>query len=208
MAVPNRGPDTELSPRLHLASAIRADAALVNTLTTFINEGYRYLTPESATRWDGVYGGERLSQSHSIHDALGHDGMFAVIYDVHDSATPIACAAAKRWESDLDDYSAADEDGWEILMVATRVGWMRRGLAGRCVDALVAKLISQTREDEAREDGHAKVKIWIHAVEDLNGAYWQKKGWAVIRAYEKPAGHWGSILGYRLLVMPREFGLR
>lgn len=96
MAVPDRRPDADLLPRLHPASAIRADPTLASTITTFVNKGYRYLTPESATRWDGVYGGDRLSPSHSIHDALGGDGIFAIIYDTHDSGTPIACAAATR----------------------------------------------------------------------------------------------------------------
>jgi len=92
-------------------------------------------------------------------------------------------------------------------MVATRGEWMQHGLAGRCVDALARELIRQTREDKVREDG-VKVKIWVHAVEDLNGAYWEKKGWAVVRTYDKPVGHWGSISGYRLLVMLRNFELR
>jgi len=50
MPVPDRGLDAELLPRLHPASAIRADPTLASTITAFVNEGYRYLTPSSATR--------------------------------------------------------------------------------------------------------------------------------------------------------------
>lgn len=203
MATSDRGTDANLVPRLHHASAIRTDAALASTITSFVNEGYRYMSPESASRWDGVYG-DRLPNPESIHAALGHDGIFAVIYEPHDATTPIACAATKRWKHDLEGLNEAGEDGWEIITVTTRVEWMRRGLAGRCVDALVADVIRQAREGEKRERG-SKVKIWVHTVEDLNGAYWRKKGWEEVRSYDKPAGHWGSKYGYRLLVLLQEF---
>jgi hypothetical protein len=202
MTIPDSALDAQLSPRLHHASAIRADPILASTITAFVNEGYRYLAPENASRWDGVYG-DRLAQPDSIHAALGVDGIFAVLYDPQNSATPIACAATKRWKHDLEGHNTGGEDGWELIMVTTRVAWMRCGFAGRCIDALIAEIIGKACEDEKRIDD-AKVKIWAHAVEDLNGPYWRKKGWVDVRSYDKPAGHWGSKFGYRLLVLLKE----
>jgi GNAT superfamily N-acetyltransferase len=197
----NRVPDAR--PCLHHASAIRADATLASTITSFVNEGYRYMSPKSALRWDSVYG-DRLRNPDSIHTTLGDDGMFAVIYDPQNSTIPIACAATKRWKHDLEGMNEPGEDGWEIVTVTTRVDWMRRGLAGQCVDALVEEVVRQARRDETCDAG-SKVNIWIHTVEDLNGAYWRKKGWVEVRSYDKPIGHWGSKFGYRLLVLLQKF---
>jgi hypothetical protein len=50
---------------------------------------------------------------------------------------------------------------------------MRHGLARRCVDTLVEDVVKKARGMEKRQDD-AKLQVWIHAVEDLNGAYWKK----------------------------------
>jgi hypothetical protein len=188
-------------PLLYHASAIRADSNLASALRSFINEGYRYLSPESAKNWSTVYGGDRLPNPDSIHQVLGDDGLLAVVFD---GVTPVACAAAQRWKHDHEGYAEPNEDGWEILMVTTHVDSMRRGLAGRCVDALVGDLVRQARDDQSR-NGQAPLKVWVHAVEDLNGPYWRKKGWKEVRSYTRPAGHWGSKNGYCLLVLLQEY---
>jgi GNAT superfamily N-acetyltransferase len=195
--------DAQFLPRLHHASIIRADSSLANTITTFVNQGYRYFSPKNALRWNPG-NSDRLTTADSIHQVLGNEGLFAVVYHPDDKITPIACAATKQWTGDYGGYVEATGDGWEILTVTTRVEWMRRGLARRCVDALVENLIMQARSDEKR-DSNAKLRIWVHAVEDLNGAYWKKQGWVEVRSYDKPAGEWGSKLGYRLLVLLQEF---
>jgi GNAT superfamily N-acetyltransferase len=187
---------TALQPRLHTASAIRSDPALAHTITTFVNEGYRY---KSNQNWHPDPS-PRFPNPDSIHSELGDDGLFAVIYDPRNETRPIACAAMTRWHGDLEGYVAAGERGWEIKTVTTQVDWMRRGLAGRCVGALAERAVED--EDCGSE---RKVQIWVQAVEELNGAYWRKKGWVEVRAYQKPVGHWGSKLGYRLLVMLQEF---
>jgi GNAT superfamily N-acetyltransferase len=198
----NQSSSSQILLRLHHASEIRADTTLANILTTFVNKGYRYFTPETALRWNrSAMGGERLKDSAAIHDTIGHDGMFAVAYDARDGTTPLACAAARQWTHDLEGVSAAGEKGWEVVTVTTRADWMRRGLAGQCIDALVEELIRRAREDGSDE----RLQVWVHVVECLNGAYWRKKGWAEVRTYEKPAGHWGSKFGYRLLVLRRDF---
>jgi hypothetical protein len=50
---------------------------------------------------------------------------------------------------------------------------MRRGLARRCVDTLVKDVVKKARGMEKCK-GDAKLQVWIHAVEDLNGACWKK----------------------------------
>lgn len=197
-------PNLQLTPRIHYASAIRADTTLAASLTAFVNEGYRYVAPANKERWDADTD-DRLSSVHSIHQALGADGLFAVIYNP-DSQEPIACAATTIWEEDLEGYAEDGETGWEIKMVTTHVDWMKRGLAGQCVDALIDELARKERVK--REDDNAALygplNIWIQAIECLNGAFWLKKGGLLMRSYDKPVGHWGSRYGYRLLVLLRE----
>jgi GNAT superfamily N-acetyltransferase len=195
-------------PHLHHASALRANPTLAATITSFVNEGYRYMPPDAALRWNYIYG-VRLPKPDSLFHVIGSDGLFAVLYHPHDSSTPIACAAAKRWECDLDGYIGPGESGWEIVTVTTHVEWMRKGLPGRCVDALVEELRRQMREKEQCEgEGKENLQIWVQAVEDLSGAFWRKKGYVDVRAYDKPAGHWGSKNGCRLLVLVQEFEVK
>lgn len=193
--------------RIHHASDIRADPTLAATLTAFVNEGYRYLSPANKERWIPD-SSDRLSSPDSIHHALGDDGLFAVVYDPG-TQTPVACAATKRWEADLEGYAEEGEAGWEIKTVTTRVDWMKRGLAGLCVEALVDELARQekSRRENVATPSQRPLNIWIQAVECLNGAYWLKRGGKLIRSYDKPVGHWGSKYGYRLLVLLQEIDI-
>ncbi|KZM23084.1 uncharacterized protein EKO05_0008341 [Ascochyta rabiei] len=199
--------DSRLTPRIHHASAIRAEPRLAANLTDFVNEGYRYMTPENRGRWEPDLS-DRLASAESIHEALGDDGLFAVAYDP-DMRIPIACAATKRWNTDLEGYAVEGESGWEIKMVTTHVDWMKRGLAGQCVDALIDELARQENSKRGTDTTgpHGSLNIWIQAVECLNGPFWLKQGGRLVRSHEKPAGHGGSKYGYRLLVLLREINV-
>lgn len=165
------------------------------------------MAPADKERWDTNLG-DRLSFADSIHKALGEDGLFAVAYDPA-TQEPIACAATKRWTADLEGYAETDETGWEIKTVTTHLDWMKKGLAGRCVDALIDEL---ARQEKSSREGkspavHRRLNIWIQAIECLNGKFWLKKGGRLMRSYNKPIGHWGSKYGYRLLVLLREIDI-
>ena len=199
---------TPLPPRFHHASALRDDPVLEQTIRAFVNEGYRYIAPKDASRWEPDLA-DRLSTADSLNRELGDHGFFAVIYDPSDHTKPIACAATRPWTCDLEGGGVGDE-GWEIKTVTSRAGWRRGGFAGRCVDAIVNELLRK-KPQRADFGQHGKpaneqpLKVWVQTVECVNGAYWRKKGWKDVRAYEKPVGHWGSKEGYRLLVLLQEF---
>ena len=165
------------------------------------------MSPANRERWD-PNPSERLSSADSIHQALGDDGLFAVVYDP-DEQRPVACAATKRWGTDLEGFAEEGETGWEIKTVTTHIDWMKRGLAGQCVDVLIDELARQERSK--REDDntaiHTPLNIWIQAVECLNGPFWLKKGGRLMRSHDKPVGHSGSKYGYRLLVLLREIDI-
>lgn len=207
---PIPAPTSTFPVHIHHASEIRSNTTLAHQITNFVNTGYRYMSPETAIRWH-PFPTDRLPTPSSIHSALGVDGFFAVIYNPNDQEEPIACAAATHWTNDLEGYSSGGEDGWEIKTVTTAAEWQRRGLAAKCVAAIVDELTScggrggLCGESGARDGEGGKVKIWVHAVECLNGVLWKKLGWVIVRAYEKPVGDWGSKMGYRLLVLLQEF---
>jgi GNAT superfamily N-acetyltransferase len=149
-------------PILHSASTIRSDPDLAATITSFVNSSYRYIHASVALRWDAnSMGGDRLPTPTAIHTTLGPDGIFAVIYSDEDKTTPLACAAIKRWTHDLEGHSSPDEAGWEIVTVTTREGYMRRGLAGKCVDALMEEVLRQAKESGSGSGGEEKVRVWV-----------------------------------------------
>ena len=207
MALVKVASSVRLTLRVHYAPDIRADPNLAASLTTFINEGYRYMSPANQERWDRE-GDPRLSSPESIHLALGEDGLIAAVYNAA-AQEPVACAATKRWLHDLEGFAEEEEEGWEIKMVTTHIDWMKRGLAGQCVDALIDDLAREERVRRGKNTAASQgpLNIWIQAVECLNGAFWLKKGGRLMRSYDKPIGHWGSKYGYRLLVLLREIDI-
>jgi hypothetical protein len=197
----------QLTLCIHYAPDVRADSNLAASLTAFINDGYRYMSPANKERWNRGRD-ERLASPESIHQALGEDGLIAAVYNA-EAQEPVACAATKRWLHDLEGFSEEGEEGWEIKMVTTNIDWMKRGLAGQCVDALIDDLARQesVRRGKDTATSQGPLNIWIQAVECLNGAFWLKKGGRLMRSYDKPIGHWGSKYGYRLLVLLREIDI-
>ncbi|OAL49317.1 hypothetical protein IQ07DRAFT_588641 [Pyrenochaeta sp. DS3sAY3a] len=201
MDSPSNAPSMALQPRIHSASAIRDDPALERRIRDFANEGYRYIAPKDASRWDPD-DDDRLADASSINQELGEHGFFAVLYDPGNEDIPIACAATKPWKADLEGGGQGDE-GWEIKIVTSGAGWMRGGYAGRCINAIVDELVRRAAEEDASTE--RSLNVWIQTVKCVNGEYWMKKGWREVRSYDKPAGHWGSREGYQLLVLLQQF---
>ncbi|KAK7190361.1 uncharacterized protein CC84DRAFT_1167530 [Paraphaeosphaeria sporulosa] len=198
-------PDRKSSPpivqtHLHRASDILKDNALAHTLTTFINEGYATSSLYPSTRWD--HQPVRFHTPTDIHDMLGTDGMIAAIYHISregGQTEPVAVASISRWHGDMDGVGAQDEDGWEIKAVTTKSGWGKMGLVGRCIETITQDLIAQEQSH-----GEEKVKLWLHAVEEVNGDYWRRRGWNDVRGFNRPEGYWGSKFGFRLSVLLKE----
>jgi hypothetical protein len=188
-------------PRIHYCADIYADPTLEQRVRNFANEGYLFIAPKDASRWDPD-DSPRLPTSESIRNELGDRGFFAVLYDPNDDTKPIACAASTPWKCDLEGGGRGDK-GWEIKIVTSGAGWMRGGNAGRCVKAIIDELVEQEQKKDSTTE--RKIKVWVQTVACVNGAYWTKKGWKEVRSYDKPKGHWGSKLGYQLLVLLQEF---
>lgn len=195
------------TPQILPLSTLLANPPLSNALRAFANRGYRYIAPQNLPRWNLSLITDRLPDTASLVTALTPRGFFAVIFAPSSPDTPIACAAAAPWTGGFDGCAAPEElqRGWEIKIVTTGEGWQGRGLAGRCVDALVGEMVRVERESGA--GWSEEVKVWVQAVEDLNGAYWRKMGWVDVRGEDHPPGRFGSKVGYRLLVLLKTFEL-
>lgn len=89
--------------------------------------------------------------------------------------------------------------GWEIKAVTTKRGWYKMGLVGRCIGAMSEELLRQAG---------GKVKLWLHAVEEVNGEYWRRRGWKEVRRFTRPAGFWDSKKGFQLVVMVKEVSVQ
>ncbi|KAF2854698.1 hypothetical protein T440DRAFT_464843 [Plenodomus tracheiphilus IPT5] len=195
---------TQLQPRIHHFSELIAAPDIAERIRNFVNQGYRYFAPENTSRWEPCV--DRLVDLPSFHKQLGDRGLIAIIYDPDNSSIPIACAATSPWDGGFDGGYSPDEldGGWEIKIVTTKEGWMGKGLAGKCVDALFAEVVRLERVDLSRVDADRKLRFWIQTVECVNGAFWRRKGWKDVRGTDHEAGWFGSKEGYRLLVMTKK----
>ncbi|KAJ4300038.1 hypothetical protein N0V90_005287 [Kalmusia sp. IMI 367209] len=132
---------------------------------------------------------------------LGEDGMIATVYAAKSSPPEkidqdeelVAAAGVSRWHGSFDGIGADSEEGWEIKAVTSKSGWGKMGLVGRCIDALTSSLIALEKE-KLEKDGEeeGKVNLWLHAVEEVNGAYWRRRGWKDVRYFDEPVGAWGN----------------
>jgi hypothetical protein len=204
---PNQA-SVNLRTNVYNIAHLRANPLLAARITTFVNVGYRNKAVYAPAYWtdDGT---DRFQTPDAIYDAIGPNGLFAVVYNekpVDDEL--VACASITSWIGDLGgEETGKDDGGWEIKAVVTKVGWNKMGLAGRCIQMLTEETIKLERE-ALENKGERTLKIWIQAVESVNGEYWRRRGWKFVRAYEMPVGLWGSRFGFTLIVLLKEVDLQ
>jgi hypothetical protein len=171
----------------------------------FVNVGYTDPAIYQPTQWTEVE--DRFKTAQALYDALGLQGLVAVVFTGKDEAEPVACACTSPWKGDLYptelnvmDSGAPQEVGWEFKGVVTKSGWNKMGLVGRCIDVLTKEI--------ARRQNEASIRLWIHTVEEVNGEYWRRRGFEEVRRHQMPAGHWYSRSGFQLVVMFKDVDLK
>ncbi|KAF2708003.1 hypothetical protein K504DRAFT_297023 [Pleomassaria siparia CBS 279.74] len=193
-----------LSERLYHASDILSSPTLAASLTAFVNQGFKSAGTYDPTRWD-LINSMRFKRTNEINELLGTEGLFAVLYD---GKVPVACAAAVPWAKEYQGCRLPGEEGWEIKTVCVDAKWVKRGLASRSINILRDYLVEQERAklalDGAQEAGNKKLKFWLEVAECVNGEYWRRRGYKELRGYDRPAGLWSSLTGFRLLVMVKD----
>jgi hypothetical protein len=187
-----------LVTRIYYAADVKPGSALALTLTDFVNESFKAVNIYDPDKWD--LSCERLNSPDEIHEMLGVDGLLVVLYDGN---LPIASAGAIPWRGDVDGFTESGETGWEIKTVTVRIGYLKHGLAGLCIEALQEKILENDKSlENSKNDGeNGKLCLWVQAAEAEVGDYWKRRGWSVVRAYDMPVGFWVSKTGFRMLVM-------
>ncbi|KAF2261227.1 hypothetical protein CC78DRAFT_535833 [Lojkania enalia] len=204
-----------LQSRLYYAKDIRADPALATSLWELVNNGYRNPKSYDPKAWDPLP--IRFATIQELYEMLGDDGVFAAI---HDGDKLIACASATPWHGDISwqssmrrgkendlviktpAYFDPNEKGWELKAVVVLEGYLKQGLATKCLTTLQNYLLE--REMANGGDGDAKLRLWVHTVEFVNGPYWRRRGWKNIRVHRMPKTFWGCTTEFDLVVMAKD----
>lgn len=114
----------------------------------------------------------------------------------------VACAAAIPWKGGWHREGSTTEGGWEIKTVCVHEGFVGRGLASQLVAFLGSHLCVRAKERGEEKEG--KVTLWLLVADDLNGAYWRRRGWSEVRRRTEGPGVWGCKGEFDMVVLKRE----
>ncbi|KAF2119644.1 hypothetical protein BDV96DRAFT_567978 [Lophiotrema nucula] len=126
----------------------------------------------------------------------------------------VAIAAATPWHQPLGTWEMIEhgevEEGWEFkaVCVDSDPKYIKTGLATNCMQALeralVEKEVKKLEATGVPGKEKVKVRLWIIAVECMNGVYWRKKGWKEIRRAVQGNGMWGCRTSFELVVLTKD----
>lgn len=96
---------------------------------------------------------------------------------------------------------------YELAIVGLRPGskYRKRGIADRLVDACQQEVLR--RISAAGKNLGRPIRFMIRTEQELNGAYWLKKGFSLVGQRMCPTGTWGSNREFMLWGMVRELFL-
>lgn len=119
----------------------------------------------------------------------------------------VACAAAVPWKGGWHREGSSAEDGWEIKTVCVHEGYVGRGLASQLVQFLGDYLCTHAcvKEGDDGGKGKGKMTLWLLVADDLNGAYWRRRGWQEVRRRTEGKGVWGCKGEFDMVVLRREY---
>ncbi|KAJ6285643.1 hypothetical protein J3E71DRAFT_189977 [Bipolaris maydis] len=204
---------TSLSqPTLYTSSTIKSTPTLSTALTTLINSAF-YRSASSDPRWDTTI--PRFDSPDELCKMVGDEqSTVAVIYSSsrktksedaeggqeEEGKEIVACAAAVPWKGGWHGEGSTCESGWEIKTVCVHESFVGRGLASRLVGFLGDHLCRM----RACGSAQGKVTLWLLVADDLNGAYWRRRGWTEVRRRTEGPGVWGCKGEFDMVVLRRE----
>lgn len=194
-------------PRLFTPADLRFKPTLLDNITDLINDAFARSKLQDQGKWEGAH--RKRFPTHELYlEMLGEQGIVAAICD---HTKVVAVAGAVPWKGGWKKEGAGIEKGWEIKAVSVHgdARYLHRGLAVQVCNALEQHLIRDEKKKllETREVGSkmtGKVSLWILAAECLNGAYWRKRGYRVVRRDIYGPDTWGCLKSFEMVVLLKE----
>ncbi|KAF1811395.1 hypothetical protein P152DRAFT_459791 [Eremomyces bilateralis CBS 781.70] len=167
-----------------------------------------------AYRGNRIFGADsRFESDTELIDELSETGIGAALFESQHAGTERAVAAAfakpytiqgaQDWERrDMESETGGSENiepqfpVYELFGVASinQPHCRKQGLAQQCQDALAAALKERLGVDS--------VRFVLRVVEELNGAYWRRRGFKQVgEGSMRPKGQWNSDQDFLLIMM-------
>ena len=224
---------TKLSPpTLFTPSELKSNPTLSKSITQLVNDAFYRSYERDTVKWDNsesrfsdeeglhmLLSGEgsvialmfddaaSADENGSINGGNGSISGEGSSSDGKESRKVVACASLVPWKGGWEKECAHTETGWEIKIVCVDGDpkYHHRGLAVQLLNFLEQYLI--VRETIQREQkglqGQRVLSLWILAAECLNGAYWRKRGYEVVRKKTWGPGTWSCKTSFEMVVLRR-----
>ncbi|PVH93045.1 hypothetical protein DM02DRAFT_604472 [Periconia macrospinosa] len=205
-----------------------ADLQENSTLTTQIialeNTAFTRLHSAHASNWEAPT--IRFPNPQKLFNTIGPSGVIALILDtsrtsaetpvpelvqVHDKYNKefkkgklVACALIVPWNGGWEKEGAATETGWEAKAVAVdeEERYLKKGIAIQLIADVKKYLIEKKKKVSG--EGKGALTLWVLTGEELNGAYWRRRGFVEVRrkTWKKPT--WDCLSEFDMVVLKRE----
>ena len=197
-----------LAPVYYTRAYLQTDPPLTTRIISLVNDAFARSQKSDPEKW-GQIPEIRFPDNDSYFDMLGDEGIVAMIFDddTRDRKV-VAVAAALPWKGGWKKEGAGIEEGWEIKAVAVDgdARYLRQGLAVQLYGFLEKSLITISKKKGRSTTGRPfnqddQLPFWILAAECINGVYWRKKGYELVRkdVYEAPT--WGVLTSFEMVVL-------
>ena len=198
-------------PTLYTVSGLESDPSLVSQITDLINEAFSRSKKADPVKWR--QGERRRFPSDDLYfEMLGKEGVAATIFDItEEKRKVVAVAAAVPWEGGWKKEGAGVEEGWEIKAVAVDADarYLRQGLAVRLYGFLEQHLLLKSKQQGISTTGRKfastdRLTLWILAAECINGPYWRKRGYELVRQETAEPPTWGVLTSFEMIVLRKD----
>lgn len=198
-------------PTLCTISDLESDPSLVSQITDLINDAFSRSKKADPVKWR--QGERRRFPTNDLYfEMLGTDGIAAVIFDTtEEKRKVVAVAAAVPWQGGWKKEGAGVEEGWEIKAVAVDgdARYLRQGLAVRLYTFLEQYLTLKSKQLGVSTTGRKfdctdRLTLWILAAECINGPYWRKRGYQLVRKDIAETPTWGVLTSFEMIVLRKD----
>ena len=187
---------------------LQTDPLLTTQITSLVNDAFARSKKSDPEKW-GENPEIRFPDHDSYFNMLGDGGIVAMIFDENaKDRKVVAVAAAIPWQGGWKKEGAGVEEGWEIKAVAVDgdARYLRQGLAVQLYNFLEKSLIAISKNLGVSTTGRPfnqndQLPFWVLAAECINGVYWRKKGYELVRTAVYEAPTWGVLTRFEMIVL-------